>query len=213
MKAYLLEKPHYDEKGFDNNVFDETHRMFGVFDGMGVSEGARGASALVANLFFKHRSDSLDATQLGGVIDDASRAIAIHFPNDGTTATVARVDSNGWLHYAHVGDSRLYVLKNGRIKQITADEGIGNKLANYCGPYTRGCVQAGYLEDDEWDAFMLCSDGVTGDWKEQRLSDEFIEGILKRALPKVACELLVKNSKKDDDKTVIVVQKEHEKES
>lgn len=209
MKSALLSRPYYDDKGFDSNIFDDQHRMYGVFDGMGVSEGARGASALVANLFFKRRADGYDAVQLGGLIDEASKSIAVHFPNDGTTATVARVDSAGILHFAHVGDSRLYVLKDGRVKQVTADEGIGNRLLNYCGPYTHGCVQIGMLDADEWDSFMLCSDGITGDWKEQKLSDKLIEDILTNPEMDVAkmCFALEKESKKDDDKTVIVVAK------
>ena len=207
MQQAVLNKPHYDEKGFDAWVFEEDHRMYGVFDGMGTSEGARTASNLAAALFFKRRSDSLDALQMGGLIDEASKSIAVHAPNDGTTATVARINSEGELHFAHVGDSRLYVLADGRVSQITADEGIGNRLSNYCGPYTHGCVQAGKLDADQWDAFMICSDGITGDWKDQLLSVEQIEIVMKEYNATDACQKLYQLSKKADDKTVIVVKK------
>lgn len=207
MNAAILSKPHYDENGFDANTFDEDHRMFGIFDGMGTSEGARGASNLAATMFFKFRANSLDAGQLGGIIDDCSKSIAVHYPTDGTTAVVARVDSDGRLHYAHVGDSRLYVMLDGRVKQVTADEGYGNRLLNYCGPYTHGCCQIGILDADQWDSFMMCSDGITGDWKEQQLSDEDIETVLNEYAPADACQKLYQLSRKDDDKTVIVVAK------
>lgn len=209
MNAAYINKPHYDEKGFDSWIFDEDHRMFGVFDGMGTREGARGAANLAATKFFKVRSNELDAGGLGSVIDEVSKSIAVHFPIDGTTATVTRVDSEGRLHYAHVGDSRLYVLKNGRVKQMTADEGVGNRLLNYCGPYTHGCCQIGILDADQWDKFMLCTDGITGDWKEQLMEDSYIELILQHKLFSTLekCDELYKASKKDDDKTVIVVEK------
>ncbi len=207
MKIGTLNKPHYDEKGFDAWIADDTHRLFGIFDGMGTSEGARSSSLLVATRFDKLKSTGPDAFALGAEIDLCSRSIAMHFPHDGTTAVVVRVDSENQLHYASVGDSRLYVMKDGRVKQITADEGVGNRLMNYCGPYTHGCVQLGMLEDDQWDSFMLCSDGITGDWKDQLLSDEQIELVLREYEPQDACQKLYQLSKKDDDKTVIVVRK------
>ena len=207
MNIAVVNKPFYDEKGFDAYIMDEGHRMFGIFDGMGTSEGARGSANLAANMFFKRRADGLDAGGLGATIDDVSKSIAIHFPTDGTTAVVARIDSEGRLHYAHVGDSRLYVLKDGRVKQMTADEGVGNRLLNYCGPYTHGCCQIGVLDADQWDTFMMCSDGITGDWKDQLLSDIDIETVLNEYKSHDAAQKLYQLSKKDDDKTVIVVGK------
>ena len=207
MNIAVVNKPFYDEKGFDAYIMDEDHRMFGIFDGMGTSEGARGAANLAANMFFKRRADGLDAGGMGAIIDDVSKSIAVHFPTDGTTAVVARIDSEGRLHWASVGDSRLYVLKDNRVKQMTADEGVGNRLLNYCGPYTHGCCQIGVLDADQWDTFMLCSDGITGDWKDQLLSDVEIETVLNEYEPQDAAQKLYQLSKKDDDKTVIVVGK------
>ena len=207
MNVGIKQQPYYDEKGFDVYIYDEEHRMFGVFDGMGTSEGARGAANLAATKFFQVRANGLDAGGLGAVIDEVSKSVAIHFPTDGTTAVVARVDSDGRLHYASVGDSRLYVLKDGRVKQMTADEGVGNRLLNYCGPYTHGCCQIGVLDADQWDTFMMCSDGITGDWKDQLLSDIDIETVLNEYKSHDAAQKLYQLSKKDDDKTVIVVGK------
>ena len=207
MNISVVNKPFYDEKGFDAYIMDEDHRMFGIFDGMGTSEGARGAANLAANMFFKRRADGLDAGGMGAIIDDVSKSIAVHFPTDGTTAVVARIDSEGRLHWASVGDSRLYVLKDNRVKQMTADEGVGNRLLNYCGPYTHGCCQIGVLDADQWDTFMMCSDGITGDWKDQLLSDIDIETVLNEYKSHDAAQKLYQLSKKDDDKTVIVVGK------
>lgn len=207
LEAAALNKPHYDDKGYDTYVSNVGHRVFGVFDGMGVSEGARSSANLAAALFEKNATLGLDAAGLAGLIDQASKSISVHFPHDGTTATIVRVDSDGKLHYAHVGDSRLYIMNDDRIKQITADEGIGNRLTNYCGPFTHGCCQMGIIHEDDWDMFMLCSDGITGDWREQQLSDEEIEMVLREYNGSDACQKLYQLSKKDDDKTVIVVGK------
>ena len=207
MNVAVKNVPYYDEEGFDSYIFDDDHKLVGIFDGMGTSEDARNAAKLCANLIFKERSTGPNAIALGALIDQASRSIAVSFPNGGTTAVVARVDSKGDLHYASIGDSRLYVLKDKRVKQMTADEGINNQLLNYCGPLTRGCVQIGEIHADDWDKFMLCSDGITGDWREQQIGDHLIEITLAEMGAAAACEKLYQLSKKDDDKTVIVVEK------
>ena len=199
--------PFYDEQGFDQYILDDEYRLFGVFDGMGTSEDSRGAAQLAALLIQKERSTSPNAIALGALIDQASKSIAVRYATGGTTATVARIDSSGDLHWAHTGDSRLYVMKDHRVRQVTADEGIGNRLLNYCGPYTRGVVQVGEIHTDDWDKFMICSDGITGDWREQLLSDIEIENVLNEYAPPEACQKLYQISKKEDDKTVIVVEK------
>ena len=54
---------------------------------------------------------------------------------------------------------------------------------------------------------MICSDGITGDWREQLLSDVEIEDVLNEYPALEACQKLYQISKKEDDKTVIVVEK------
>jgi PPM family protein phosphatase len=210
MDIALVQKPFYDETGFDNSVVSEEHRLFGVFDGMGTQEGARAIAGLLSNSFLKHAADGYDCKQLAELIERIARSAAAYWPSNGSTATVVRVDSYGKLHFAHVGDSRLYIMKKGRIKQITADEGVGNMLLNYVGALSHGVCQMGILEADDWDALMLCTDGVTGDWPEQRVSDEEIEGAfnLVRTVgedgAKTVADMILKMSKKNDDKTIIV---------
>lgn len=208
MDIAYINKPYYDEKGFDNWVVNEEHRLFGVFDGMGTREEARAVALLLGNAFGHKASLGQDCKQLAETINETSRTASAYYPNDGSTATVARIDSKGVLHYAHVGDSRLYVMRNGRIKQITADEGVGNLLLNYVGAYSHGVCQMGSIEAVDWDAFMLCTDGITGDWKPQFIYDDEIERLFTdRLTSKEICRNLVSISKKDDDKTVIVVNK------
>lgn len=207
MNFAVKEVPYYDERGFDTYVAVEDHRVFGVFDGMGVSEGARGASGLAAAKFMKVASTSPDGVALGAHIDDVSKSIAVHFPSDGTTATVVRIDSDNNLHYAHIGDSRLYILHDGRLKQVTADEGIENRLTNYCGPYTHGCVQVGFIVANDWSRLMLCTDGITGDFRHQEIGDDMIEMIMSDYNVSAVAEKLYQKSLKNDDKTVIVVEK------
>ena len=133
----------------------------------------------------------------------------------GTTAVVA-LFSEGKLYIAHVGDSRAYRLRNGKIKQITEDHSLvteqvkagmisqedakAHKLKNII---TRS---VGYQEEvdidvtpcelEVGDRFLLCSDGLSN-----LIEDGEMEEILKNHEIREACEKLVNtaNSRGGDD--------------
>lgn len=206
MKSAHIIKPYYDEEGFDTVTFDVDHNLYGVFDGMGTSYGARESAKLCKQVFETRPNNVMmnNFEGLSGMINNCVTLVAEKYPHDGCTATVLYMDDSKRIYYAHTGDSRLYILNDNRIKQITADEGFGNVLNNYVGRYGKGVCQAGMIF--EWQALMLCTDGITGDWAEQLLSDTEIENVLlKDKDPERACSELVAMSKKNDDKSVIVI--------
>lgn len=192
-------RPHYDEKGFDTVVVDDINGKYAVFDGMGVSEGARFASSTLKAQFEMAGSQSYQ--DLAEFLNYVNQIVKKQM--GGSTATIVKLIGEE-LHFAHLGDSRLYILLDGRVKQITADEGYGNILYNHVGGY-KGVCQLGIIP--KWDKFMICSDGITGDWPEQWIPDSDIEVILNNFDPEEACHELIAASKKNDDKSVIVVTK------
>jgi serine/threonine protein phosphatase PrpC len=197
--------PYYDEQGYDVALVDESKGIFGIFDGMGVSEAARFASKTAAKIFKELPRDApLVPAFLAQTMMSAIYAVGTN-PNAGTTAVVASVGED--ISYVHIGDSRLYVLYKGRLKQVTADEGLGNILYNYVGIRSQGVNQLGTIEN--WDRLLMCSDGVTGDWADQLIPDEDIERYLSTAVePMDAIDAVIKASKKNDDKSIIVVFKD-----
>jgi serine/threonine protein phosphatase PrpC len=111
-------------------------------------------------------------------------AAASRFPNRagmGTTATVAVVRDQT-LTIAHVGDSRAYLLRDGRLRQLTDDHswveeqvrrGGMSRQAALQSPYrnviTRSIGMGAELEADiveerlaPGDLILLCTDGLTG---------------------------------------------------
>jgi protein phosphatase len=123
----------------------------------------------------------------------------------GTTCLVLVIERNN-AYLAHVGDSRAYIVRDGRIEQLTEDHSLVNeriraglltpdqarnhKLKNVI---TRSL---GYLEDVEvdiqvravrrGDKFLLCSDGLSN------LVDPADIGECARAMsPQDACRHLV----------------------
>mgnify|MGYP001220220702 CR=1 FL=1 len=132
------------------------------------------------------------------------------------TTVVAAVFLNGALWLAWVGDSRAYLLRNGRLKQLTEDhsvlwEQVKNKEISWTDLHyhpqrsrlsnsitaQRADVTASFLDNfalQEGDQILLCSDGLSSEVK-----DETIESILRGYPLRSAVQKLIEaaNSPKD----------------
>ena len=139
----------------------------------------------------------------------------------GTTLTVAVLAGDA-LSIGHVGDSRAYVLRDGRLQQITKDhswvaEQVGrgvltpeqaqehprrNILTRAIGVEPRVQVDGLALDVEQGDVLLLCSDGL-----HSLVTDEEIARILSTADPKKASQQLVDKANANggnDNVTVIV---------
>lgn len=98
----------------------------------------------------------------------------------GTTLTLVRLNDNGTVDLAHVGDSRGYLLRDGEMRQITTDHTLVNELIEHgqitpteaerhphrhlvtrvlgLGPVT---VDTDSFVLANGDRLLLCSDGLT----------------------------------------------------
>lgn len=102
----------------------------------------------------------------------------VHLTGMGTTL-VAAVVAQGWLTVLHVGDSRLYRLRDGHLEQLTADHSLVREMREEGGPahgfgaagrhiITRALGIAPEVEADvqqqpaePGDLYLLCSDGLS----------------------------------------------------
>lgn len=99
----------------------------------------------------------------------------------GTTVVAASIDGSNWLHVANVGDSRLYVIGQDEIRQITTDHSLVEEMV-LAGSLdqdkarthprrnviTRAVGVESYVDIDFFtcelhrgDLVLLCSDGLT----------------------------------------------------
>jgi len=122
-------------------------------------------------------------------------------------ATLTAVLVRGAEAYiAEVGDSRGYLLRNGRLRQITRDQSLVQMLIDQGvlspeeakrAPGKNVILQAVGLDDDvrvaiarlelrRGDRFLLCSDGVTN-----AISDDELRQILTDSEPRAACETMI----------------------
>src|SRR3954449_11603066 len=114
-----------------------SERIAAVADGVGGAAAGEVASRTVINALHQ-----LDKTRIAGRVDEAlSRAIArgndtIAFiaacrpetAGMGTTLTTVAIGDEGDYVLANVGDSRTYLLRDGALRRLTRDDGVGSLL-------------------------------------------------------------------------------------
>lgn len=194
----------------DSFLIDEPHGIFIVADGMGGHAGGEIASRIcvenVAEQICAHSEifslkipkkhpDPNISLALSDAINFASSRIYEHSLEDpslrgmGTTATAIKIVGEQ-AYYAHVGDSRLYLVRKNFIYQITYDHSLVNEQVR-AGILTREEAEVhhlknvitrsvGYQEEEDVDTssftlekgdyLVLCSDGLHGKMDDEELS-------------------------------------------
>jgi serine/threonine protein phosphatase PrpC len=161
--------------------------MFAVADGMGGAQAGEVASKLAAAALEETDPATLSGPErLISLIQEANRRVYERSSSDpstsgmGTTMTVAVVEDAG-VTIGHVGDSRAYLVREGKLEQLTEDHSLVNELlkSGKLSPQeaelhpqrsviTRAVgtdpdvdVDAFVVDATEGDIFLLCSDGLT----------------------------------------------------
>jgi serine/threonine protein phosphatase PrpC len=161
--------------------------LFAVADGMGGAQAGEVASKLAAAALKETHPDAASAPEkVTALIQEANRRVYERAASDpttsgmGTTMTVAIVNGSE-VTIGHVGDSRAYVVRGGRLEQLTEDHSLVNELLKsgklsreeaethpQRSVITRAVgtdpdvdVDAFTFAAGEGDIFLLCSDGLT----------------------------------------------------
>lgn len=212
----------------DVSLVDAERGIFGVFDGMGGYVNGDAAARAAADSFH----ESLSATpknvndeqtigrDLLNALSNARIAVGRYGMGGNTVGTATKfytMNGKNVLGVAHAGDTRLfkYNKKSGEHEPLTTDQSEGNAVDNGLYPHD------GYSAQDEClifnvesgDRFMLCSDGITGDWKHEFLTKAEFKEAFSKDTPDQAAQAFLSASKKKDDKTVIVFDLEDEAQS
>lgn len=116
-------------------VKDNSYPLIAVADGMGGHQAGEVASDLAVKILkdyqFDYDNDLLK--ELETVFNQANQQILSkgetnpEYHGMGTTLTAAIIHQNN-LNIAHIGDSRIYLLRNKDLKQITSDHSLVNEL-------------------------------------------------------------------------------------
>ena len=199
----------------DREIWERRGHLFLVADGMGGHAVGELASKLAADTiphtFFKSTEEATEFA-LQDAITTAHRAIHERgnqnrdFTRMGTTCTTLVLSPRGAI-LGHVGDSRCYRIRGGRIEQLTFDHSLQwellrqgrmspeeiflqqprNVITRSLGPEPSVEVDVeGPYVIHPGDVYLLCSDGLSG-----LLKDEEIGTIAGELPPPAACRLLV----------------------
>lgn len=97
----------------------------------------------------------------------------------GTTMTVLVIWEKAWLLW-HLGDSRAYRLRGGRMEQLTTDHVHGSGMLTKCvGSFGSFAPEHGMGVPGTGDGFLLCSDGFRRHITEDELRDVLLPAELK----------------------------------
>jgi len=200
--------------------FPQKGRLAIIADGMGGHEGGQEASRIAVETIEKvYDADSAASpTQALIAAFQAAHEQILRFGNEhpalqglGTTCT-AVVLVGGALHYAHIGDSRLYLLRESKMQRLTHDHSYVGRLVDQgllaeeeaaVHPQRNILLKALGVGRDvapessnqplplqKGDVLLLCSDGL---WSMVR-EDEMRSAVAGGPLPQ-ACQALVDKAK------------------
>ncbi|HMM05597.1 MAG TPA: Stp1/IreP family PP2C-type Ser/Thr phosphatase [Clostridiales bacterium] len=208
----------YRKTNDDFSYYDEHKGLLLMADGMGGYAGGRIASSIAAQVFSDHfttveeETYRDDLTELFRLCNDEIVAAAKkdqRYREMGTTLTVL-VAAKERYYIGHVGDSRAYLLRNGRLKCLTEDHNMVTKLLKTGqinekeakkhpgrsmltrvigrNPMCGIDFFDGDLKTD--DMIFLCTDGISGYLLDKEIStllrkNENIEDILHHVVKKV----------------------------
>ena len=166
----------------------EGERFCAVADGMGGHNAGEVASALAVQVFSEQMRgvEAITAEALHGAVEKANEAVyhqALENASmSGMGTTFSALAEQGETAYlAHVGDSRIYLVRNGAIMQLTTDHTLveemvrkglitprearvhprRNIITRALGTEWRVDVDIIQMSLRPGDAFFLCSDGMT----------------------------------------------------
>ena len=230
-KARELNQDYY----YISNPNDEI-KLYVLADGMGGYKGGEVASCLATetvkeyiNTQFKNthkeKNDILELvknamTHANSVVYEKSKQVQ-ELEGMGTTLEVCLIYNNK-AYIGHIGDSRIYRIRNGLIRRLTKDHSYVQKLiedgkitrqeanthpkknmltkALGCTPYVEPDIRARNIEKD--DIIIMCSDGLTNMVSEERMCELITKD------PSKAAEQLIKEANMlggYDNITVVII--------
>lgn len=197
----------------DAPIVSEKLRLYGVADGMGGHKGGEVASTSARDdLLRELEGKTPSVAALSGAIEEVNRQIYHQQEHDdaltgmGTTLSVLWMSDN-FVYIGHVGDSRVYLLRDGEFKQMTLDhslveqlvrEGVlteeeaqnhpmRNIITRAIGTDESVEVDVVVEERRKGDLWLACSDGLHGLVDDRQMRDA-----LRQYEPEKAADVLLK---------------------
>src|SRR5271165_1457024 len=202
--------------------------LFIVADGMGGYKGGAIASKMTVEGVEKHLTETLEV-RFEDALQEAVRRVneqiyrEAHSGNSetesmGSTVVVALIAKEG-LQVGHVGDSRAYLFRNGRLVRLTKDHTAVQRmldagmltaeearnhpdasvLSRAVGSKPEVEIEIGEpLKLEEGDAILLCSDGLSGFVEDRQIRQTLQRQSNIQRVPEALVKLALKSGSDDN---------------
>ncbi len=245
MHRYLLEFVKESDVGQIRRInedcvgVDNEKGIFVLADGMGGHASGEIASAMAVDFLLRDLAkiqDNADPSLQGWeqfILDQLELSIVecnkqifeagkreVHMDGMGTTVVSGLVIEEQ-LFYAHVGDSRLYQLREGHLEQLTEDHSLLQEAKNSFNSkigiettipgniITRALGVAAYVQPDtastylkDRDIYLSCSDGLTDLLKDETILETMEAS---NALAPIATQLILQANEAGGEDNISVV--------
>jgi serine/threonine protein phosphatase PrpC len=205
-----------NEDSCDTFAREDGTRLLVVAYGMGGHRGgATASSTTVATIaeIFDAEASARPSDMLGRAIEAANARVFEMAQQDpelegmGTTVVAFHLDARGRGTVAHVGDSRAYRYRNGRLEPLTTDHSVvaemqrrgllsadeaavhprRNEILRSVGVLPDVEVEVAAVDVHPGDRFVLCSDGLSG-----VVTDDQIAAVVQAESPEGAVDTLIR---------------------
>jgi len=203
MKVYQCTNVGKVRKNNEDSLLVTDPNIFVAADGMGGAAAGEVASKILVDTvknFLANVPEPLDEKVLSKSILKSNAAILREAEENsnlrgmGTTATILHIYKDQ-AYFAHVGDSRLYRLKNSALEQMTLDHSyveslvrkgeltpaqakvhpMKNILTQAVGAMEEIQVETGNFKVEGGEKFLLCTDGLTNMVDDDEIKKILIE--------------------------------------
>ncbi len=219
-----------NEDSCDTLIRADGTRLLVVADGMGGARGGATASQIaVATMAetFEANASARPSAMLESAIREANSRVYTKAQQDpelegmGTTVVAFLLDARARGTVAHVGDSRAYRYRRGRLDPITTDHSLvadlhargllsadeaalhprRNEILRAVGVLPEVDVEIADVDVEPGDRFLLCSDGLSG-----VLKDDEIAAVVQSESPDAAVVSLIRKANERGGPDNITVQ-------
>jgi protein phosphatase len=187
----------------DAILINEALNLYIIADGMGGHNGGERASHLaiesIEAYFIEHSRKSDVRGLIVSALEKANKEIYLesldHHSLKGMGTTCSLLYQDGALHIGHVGDSRIYFIKNNEIHQVTVDHTLvenliakgeidreeakshprKNVITRAVGTDVDLRVDYGIFPKERADHILICSDGLINKIEDQEIMKIVLE--------------------------------------
>jgi len=183
---------------FASYLEKEEFKIYVVADGMGGHNAGEVASQMAAERIVSYVNERFSSCRVEELIDEAikkvNRDIFIYSNTNeklngmGTTVTVCFITKN-FIQIANVGDSCCLAIKDNEIRKITKDHSLVQELVDSgniseeeaekhpkkniitraLGTSSTVSVDVFRLDNNQYDLYILCSDGLTNELTKEEI--------------------------------------------